>query len=100
MEESTVANEVPQGASNETAQETSGSGVLGLRTDERTGRKIVETVATATKPTEVPTQAAPQEKNSEPSQQPVESQQSEPQQAEPQQVQQSQQPVRQPVIQC
>lgn len=98
MEESTVANEVPQGASNETAQETSGSGVLGLRTDERTGRKIVETVATATKPTEVPTQAAPQEKNSEPSQQPVESQQSEPQQAEPQQVQQSQQPVRQPVI--
>ena len=75
MEESTVVNETPQGATNETPQETPSNGTLGLRTDERTGRKIVETITTPPK-SEAPTQAAPQaegnESNQQPTEQPVE----------------------------
>lgn len=72
MEESTVVNEAPQGATNEATQETSSTGTLGLRTDERTGRKIVETVTTPPKSAETPTQTAPQAESSEANQQPTE----------------------------
>lgn len=88
MEESTVVNEAPQGATNETTQETSSPGTLGLRTDERTGRKIVETIAPS-QHTETPKETAPQAESGETSQQPV----------EPQQVPQAPQPqVQQPPV--
>lgn len=92
MEESTVVNEAPQGATNETTQETSSPGVLGLRTDERTGRKVVETITS--KPTETTQETAPQaETNQQQAEQPVEPQQSESQQTQQVPQQQVQQPV-------